>query len=301
MVIRQGRMSLTGRHGGTDMVKIVTDTTSCISWGFAQQNEIPVIPQVINFGTESYLEGVDLDIATFMQKLKSSAELPKTAAPPPELFVEVFRKLVPERQTILCLHPSSEISGTVRSATVAALEFPEADIRVIDTRLVASPLAELVKLAATWAHEDLDADTIEMRIRRLAKSCRIFFLVPTLEFLIKGGRIGGAQALVGSLLQIKPILALANGKVEPLEKARTFKHALNRLKQLVATEYPQDRSGYLTVLHAGVPEQGQALADDFRSNLHLEEVLVYDMPPAIVTHGGPGILGAAFFTNPDGD
>ena len=123
------------------MVKIITDTLSCLSQNVAARYQIPVISQVINFGNDSYLEGIDLDINGFMEKLKNSKELPKTAAPPPELFIKEFQRLVPEGEPILCIHPSAEVSGTVRSAQVAAEEFPQADIRVIDTRLIASPLA----------------------------------------------------------------------------------------------------------------------------------------------------------------
>ena len=126
------------------MVHIVTDTTSCINPDIARSFDIAVIPQIITFGEQSYLEGVELDFKTFMAKLKGSKELPKTAAPPVVEFVRVFEKLVASREPILCIHPSTEVSGTVRSALTAAAEFPGADIHVIDTRLVASPLGILV-------------------------------------------------------------------------------------------------------------------------------------------------------------
>ena len=161
-----------------------------------------MIPQVIHFGNESYLEGVDINNETFLHKLKMSAELPKTSAPPPEMFVKMFSNLTAEAQTILCIHPSAVVSGTVRSATIAAAEFPQADIRVLDTRLVASPIAVLVQLATQWIKDGLDADTIESRIRQLAVSAQIYFLVSTLDYLAKGGRISSAQALLGSFLQL---------------------------------------------------------------------------------------------------
>jgi DegV family protein with EDD domain len=278
------------------MVRIITDTTSCLHPAIARRYNIPVIPQVINFGEESYLEGVDIDISTFMEKLRTSPKLPKTAAPPPELFAREFERLVPTGETILCIHPSIEVSGTVRSAQVAALDFPEADIRVIDTRFIASPLGVLVEQAAQWAEQGISADEIESCLQKMIDRGRIYFLVSTLEFLAKGGRIGGASALLGSLLQIKPILTFRNGRVNQFEKARTMRNALTRLKDLVADEIARDGQGFLTVMHAGVPEQGQALADDLAARLDLTCVPVFDMPPAIVTHGGPGILGVGFFT-----
>ncbi len=276
------------------MVRIITDTTSCLSPEIAHLYDIPVIPQVIHFGQESFLEGVDMSIADFMRRLKSSPDLPKTAAPPVELFAKEFERLVPLGEPILCIHPSTEVSGTVRSAQVAAQDFPGADIRIIDTRLIASPLATLVQCAAEWAAQGQDADTIEARLQAMMARARIYFLVATLEYLAKGGRIGGAAALVGSVLQIKPLLTICDGKVDVLEKERTHRRALERLQQLVVTQYPS-HGGYLSVLQAGVPDQGQMLADSLKARLGLTEVPIYNMPPAIVTHGGPGILGVGFF------
>ena len=277
------------------MVKIITDTTSCLPDELAKKYNIPIIPQIINFGEDSYYEGVQMDNAAFMARLRSSTELPKTAAPPPELFVKEFERLVPLGESILCIHPSSEVSGTVRSAIVAARDFPQADIRVIDTRCLASPMATMVELAAVWAQSGLDADTIEYRLRQMIPCVHIYFLVATLEYLAKGGRIGGAASLLGSVLQIKPILTLSDGKVGQYERERTHKRALARLIEIVLEGYPRHGDGYLSVLHAGVPEQGQALAADLGGKLNINNVPIYDVPPAIVTHGGPGVLGVGFF------
>lgn len=280
------------------MVKIITDTLSCLSQNVAARYQIPVISQVINFGNDSYLEGIDLDIHGFMEKLKNSKELPKTAAPPPELFIREFQRLVPEGEPILCIHPSAEVSGTVRSAQVAAEEFPQADIRVIDTRLIASPLATVVQIAAEMAEVKVKVDKIEEHIHAMTPRCRIYFLIATFDYLIRGGRIGGATGLIGNILQIKPILTFRDGRVDQFEKERTHKRALARLKELVLEQIPRDGNGYLSVLHAGVPEQGQELADDLRTQLGLTDVPIYHLPPAIVTHGGPGILGVGFFVCP---
>jgi DegV family protein with EDD domain len=241
------------------------------------------------------LEGTEIDNETFMRKLKTSSELPKTAAPPPELFLEEFRRLVPLGEPILCIHPSSVVSGTVRSATVAAQDFPEADIRIIDTKVIGSPMATMVQLSAEWAAAGLEADAIVKRLEEMSPRCRVYFLVATLEYLAKGGRIGGAAALLGSMLQIKPILTLREGRVEQFERERTHKNAIARLKQLVLEEYPRGGDGYLSIMHAAVPNQAQELANDLADRLGLQNVPILDVPPAIVTHGGPGILAAAYF------
>lgn len=279
------------------MVKIITDSTAGLPAQTARRYNIPVIPQVIIFGTDSFLEGIEMDNATFMQKLTSAPELPKTAAPPPELFVREFERLVPEGEPILCIHPSSEVSGTVRSAAVAVKEFPQADIRVIDTRFISAPLATMVTLAAEWAEAGLDADTIEVRLRDLIPRCRLYFMVATLEYLAKGGRIGGAAALLGSVLQVKPILTFRDGRVEQFERERTHKRAVNRLKELALQQIARDGSGYLSVIHAGVPEEAEGVAEDLKAQLGLSKVPMFDVPPAIVTHAGPGVLGVGFFTS----
>ena len=277
------------------MVHIVTDTTSCLGPQFSARYHVPIIPQVINFGTDSFLEGVELDNAGFLKRLKSSGELPKTAAPPPELFIKEFERLVPTGEPIVCIHPSAEVSGTVRSATVAAQDFPGADIRIIDTRVISSPLGTMVERAALWAAEGKDADEIVAGLQDLIARCRVYFLVSTLEYLARGGRIGGASALVGSMLQIKPILTLRDGKVDVYERDRTYKRAYARLKEIVIEQISPNGKGHLTVMHAGVPEEAGCLSQELSHIIHQPEVQIFDVPPAITTHGGPGILGVGFF------
>jgi DegV family protein with EDD domain len=279
------------------MIHIITDTTSGLPHQIAEKYQIPVIPQIINFGNQSFYEGVDIDNSKFMKMLLASKELPKTAAPPPELFVQQFENLVPSGGTILCLHPSAEVSGTVRSALTAALEFPQADIRVIDTRTVGSPLATLVELAAKWASAGDDPDTIVSKIRRMIPCNRIYFLVDTLEYLAKGGRIGGATALLGSVLKIKPILSLTDGRVDQFEKERTQKRAINRLWELVKTQAARNGEAYISVMHAAVPDLARDFANTLCAEFDLQDLPILDVPPAIVTHAGPGILAAAFFTD----
>lgn len=277
------------------MVRIVADTTACLDKAVAAKYQIPMIPQVINFGEESFFEEQDMKIDEFMARLRANKVLPKTAAPPPELFAIEFQRLVPTGDTILCIHPSSEISGTVRSAEVARMDFPGADIRIIDTRTVGSALGTLVELAAEWAAAGISADEIENRLNSMIPRCRIYFLVATLDYLARGGRIGGASALLGSLLQIKPILHLKDGRVDVYEKERTHKRATQRLIEITSQQMKQNEHAYLTIMHAGVPDQGQELAQALSKIVHLPQVKVFNVPPAIVTHGGPGILATAFF------
>jgi DegV family protein with EDD domain len=284
------------------MVKIVGDTTSCLSASFAQEHDIPIIPQVITFGDEAYLEGVEIDYATFMDRLRAATELPKTAAPPPELFADVFERFSQTGESVVCVLPSATLSGTVRSATVGlqiAKEergVGELDARIIDTQLIASPVATLLKLSAGWAEEGATADEIEARVLEMSGRCKIYFLVDTLKYLAMGGRIGGASALLGSVLKVKPVLTLKNGQVDTFEKVRTHRRAVDRLKQLVLEQIAPGGEGHLTIMHADVAEAAEELAAYFRQALDIPEVPKYKVPPAVVTHGGPGVLGVGFFT-----
>jgi len=278
------------------MVRIITDTTACLPKEVAEKYGLPVIPQIIHFGEESFYEGIDMDIEAFMQRLRLSKELPKTSAPPPELFVEQFEKFVPAGEPVICIHPSSDMSGTVRSATTASLDFPGADIRVIDTRTIASPLGSIVSEAARMAAGGANADRIMEHVNNLIGRCRIYFLIDTLEYLQRGGRIGGASALLGSLLQVKPILTVKDGVVNPYERERTSRRAVARIKELVVGQIAPGGAGLLTVMHAGRLADGMALAQDLKELVLQDEIPIVDMCPAIVTHGGPGILGVGFFT-----
>jgi DegV family protein with EDD domain len=278
------------------MVKIVTDTTSGLSLQLAEEHDIPILPQIIIFGEKSYRDDTELDTRAFLEKLRTSSALPKTAAPPPALYTPTFERLLAEEShTIICLHPSAELSGTVRSATVAAQDFPDADIRVVDTRTVAGPLAAMALLASRWAREGIDADTILSRVQDLIARQRIYFVVDTLEYLHKGGRIGGARALLGGLLQVKPILTLEDGRVQAFEQQRTARRALARLRELVLEGCPPDPEAHLSVMHADAETQAQALAADFAAELGLTEVPIYELPPAIIVHAGPGTLATSFF------
>ncbi len=277
-------------------VRIVTDSTAIWPETFVPRDPIEVVPQVIMFGRECFKEGVDLSYDEFLKRLRSSPQLPKTAAPLPEDLVEAYRRQLRAAQTILSIHPSLEVSGTVRSAlTVKAEYFPDADIRIIDTRTIAGNLGSLVMVAAQMAGQGASADEIVASLNALIPRARMYFLVATLEYLQKGGRIGGAAALVGSVLQIKPILELKNGRVEAREKARGYRHAWTRLKELVVEECPRTPEARLCVMHAASQEAAARLAAELQAELQCGPIPVLSAGAAITTHGGPGALGVGFF------
>lgn len=277
------------------MITIVADTTSSIPVPLAERMGIPYIPQIIIFGDESFRDDHELDSKTFIQRLRASTTLPKTAAPPPALYNPIYESYATEGNTVIVLAPSADVSGTFRSAEVAAADFPGRDIRVVDTRTVGSGLGSIVLQAKEWAKAGVDADTIITRVSDLSRRQKVLFVVDTLEYLHKGGRIGGAKMLVGSLLQVKPILQMLNGRIEPLESQRTKRKAVARIKELVAAECPRNDGSMLTVMHGDAEAEAAELADDLRQSLSLSEVKIYDLPPAVLVHSGPGVLAVSYF------
>ena len=277
------------------MVKIVADTTSGLPREMLKILGIPLIPQIVVFGEKSYRDDTELDTAAFLAKLKASKDLPKTAAPPPALYNPIYAEAKQLGESVIVIAPSAKVSGTVRAAKVAAQDFLGADVRVVDSLTIAGNLASLVLIADVWAKSGLDADTIVNRLNEWIPRGRIYFLVNTLEYLQKGGRIGGAKALMGELLQIKPILCLREGQVEPFEQQRTKKRAVTRLLEIVEEQCPKGPEAHLCVMQADAMEEAEVLAADLRSRMNLTYIPIYELPPAIVVHGGPGVLGIGFF------
>jgi DegV family protein with EDD domain len=277
------------------MITIVADTTSGLPRETTTRLGIPLIPQIVMFGEDSYRDDTELDTAAFLQKLKASKELPKTAAPPPALYNPIYEEAKRRGDSVIVIAPSAKVSGTVRAATVAAQDFPGLDVRVVDSLTIAGNLASLVLMAHEWARSGADADTIVNRLNDWIARGRIYFLVNTLEYLQKGGRIGGAKALLGELLQVKPILTIREGQVEPFEQQRTKKRALARLVEVVEEQCPKSAEARLCVMQADAPDAAQALAADLGSRMNLTGLPIYELPPAIVVHGGPGALAVGFF------
>lgn len=277
------------------MTIIIADTTCSLPKSVLAERGIPLIPQVVMFGEDSYHDDKELDTVTFMQKLKAATELPKTAAPEPPLYYPIFKEAQEKDESVIVIAPSAKVSGTVRSAEVAAQEFPGLDVRVIDTQTISCNLGSLVLVADDLAKAEASADEIEAKVREMIPRGRIYFLVDTLEYLQKGGRIGGAKALVAELLQIKPILQIAEGQVEPFEQQRTKKRALARLAEVVAESCPGTAESYLSVMQVEAEDEAAQLVETLKSNVSVPEIPIYELPPAIVVHGGPKTMGVGFF------
>jgi DegV family protein with EDD domain len=277
------------------MVRIVADTTSGLPREMLRTLGIPLIPQIVIFGEESFRDDTELDTSAFLEKLTASRVLPKTAAPPPALYHPIFEQALKDGEDVVVVAPSAKVSGTVRSAEVAAQDFPILKVHVVDTMTIAGNLASLVLLAHQWAAEGVDAPAIVNRLKEWLPRGQIYFLVDTLEYLQKGGRIGGAKALLGEILQIKPILRLKDGQVEPFEQQRTRRRAQARMLEVVEQQCPRTPDAHLCLMQANAVQEAEVIAAELRSRLSLNSIPIYELPPAIVTHGGPGTLAVGFF------
>ena len=277
------------------MTKVIADTTCGLPLEELAALGIDVIPQIIIFDEKPYRDDTEIDTPTFLSKLQVAKELPKTAAPPPALYEPLFRKYANEGESIVIPTPSTYLSGTFRSAEVASENVPEADVHILDTRTVAGGLGVLVKMAKRWSDEGMAPEKVIEELDRLRKREVVYFLVDTLEYLHKGGRIGNASFLLGSVLQMKPILGLKDGKVDAIEKQRTSSKALQRLKELVLEECPRGDGSHITVSHCGGEKRAKELAEELENALGVKSIPIYEVPPAIVVHGGPGIIEVSFF------
>ena len=277
------------------MTLIVADTTCGLPHELLKERGIPLIPQVVIFGDDSFHDDTELDTAAFLEKLKASTALPKTAAPEPPLYHPIFRLAQEKGESVVVVAPTSKASGTFRSAETAMQDFPQVDIRVVDTMTIAGNLGSLVLMADQWAKAGANADEIVNRLTEKIPHGRIYFLVDTLEYLQKGGRIGGAKALVGELLQVKPILTVRDGQVEAFEQQRTKKRALARHLEIDKEQCTITDEAYLCVMQAGALDEAREFVSRLQSEMGKRDIPIYELPPAIVVHAGPGALAVGFF------
>lgn len=283
------------KAGEPTMTIIVADTTCGLPHELLEGRGIPVIPQIVMFGEQSYHDDKDFDIAVFLQKLKTSTTLPKTAAPEPALYFPVFEGAQRRGESVVVVAPTGKASGTIRSAQTAAREFPHVDVRVVDTQTVSCNLGSMVLVADDLAKAGKSADEIVARLTGMIPCGRLYFVVDTLEYLAKGGRIGGAKRLLAELLEIKPILQVMNGKVEPFEQQRTRKRALARLMEVAAEQCPGGDQAHLCVLQVAAEQEAEALVQELKARVPVSEIPIYRLPPAIVVHSGPKAMGLGFF------
>ena len=274
---------------------VLTDSTAYLPPKLIQQYPIHVIPLRIHCEETTYWDGVDLTPDQFYTKLSNGCPVPTTSQPSVGEFLKVYRELAGEYSGVLVPLISSGISGTVDSALAAAEEIQDLEIEVIDSRITSAGLALIVAAAARAMEEGADLQDAARLARRAADRMHTYFVVDTLEYLHKGGRIGGASRYFGTALQIKPILTFdKQGRIDALDRIRTKKKALERLLELIQ-EGADGKPIHAGVVHAQAPEEADQLRNRLEDRLDCVEVETYQLSPVIGTHVGPGTLGIAMY------
>ncbi len=274
-------------------VRIVTDSACDLPAELAHELGIEIVPLSIRFGSEELIDREELTTAEFWARCANSSTLPETAAPAPGQFEAAYRRLAAEGATgIVVVNLSSALSATMQSAQLAARSVEgEIDVRVVDSRSVTMGIGVIAVACARAAHDGAGLDEVEALANDLASRSKVWGALDTLENLKKGGRIGNARALLGTVLSIKPIIEVRDGKVEEGGKQRTRSKALAFLVEKV-TSYGAIQN--LAVLHADCSDVDQFVA--MLSEVYPGEIIVGDIGPVIGSHAGRGTIGVAFQT-----
>ncbi len=270
-------------------VRIVTDSSCDLTDAEVAAHGIEVVPLTIRFGDEELEDRTELSVAAFYDRLASAAVLPETAAPSPGKFEAAFRRQASAgADAVVCINLSAGLSATMQSAQNAAQAVAgDLDVRVVDSRSITSGLGTQVLLAAEAAADGATADDVVALVGALSARTRVIGALDTLENLKKGGRIGNAQALLGSLLSIKPILDVSSGVVEEAGKARTRRRALETLRDRVVEAGAVE---HLCVTHGFAPDIDQML-ELLRPHPARDHIRLGHIGPVIGTHGGPRVMG----------
>lgn len=276
-------------------IKIVTDSTADIPPEVARELGLTVVPLTVFFGPESFLDGVEMTPAEFYTKLVSSPHHPKTSQPSPADFAAVYERLKSEADTILSLHISSHLSGTFQSAMLAKGMVEGVDIEVIDTKGASMTFGVIAIEAARAIRAGWSKEQILALIDRMVKGAGVYFCVDTLEFLRRNGRIGKASALLGSMLNIKPILTLEDGIVAPFEKLRGQNRVTPRLVELMQQKMGPEKRIRVAIIHAAARENAEKLLAAIRGAFEVDEATIADIGPVIGANIGPGTLGTVFY------
>ncbi len=273
------------------MVKVVTDSCSDLPEGVASELGILIVPLNVYFGDETFRDGVDITAEEFYQRLTTGPIMPKTTAPAPGTFAEIYSSLASSADEILSLHISKKLSGTYDSALLAKQQVgKKIRIEVVDSLTVSTAQGLLAIKAAKLAKEGASLDHILKLLREAMDRTRLFFVVDTLEYLHKGGRLGRAGAFLGSLLNIKPLLHIQDGEVCPLERVRSRQKAVSRLIE-VAKECAPFES--LAFMYTTNPTEVETLKRELQSLAPEESTYTARIGPTIGTYGGPEAIAVA--------
>lgn len=273
------------------MVHLVSDSTCDLDTLAARRLGIHVVPLTVRFGREEYRDGIDLGPDEFYRRLAASDELPATSQPSPQAFAEVYRRLLGgPGDTIVSVHISRKLSGTLQSAMIAARDVDPQRILAVDSESVTVGLQLLLEAARRDIDAGADAATVVRNLAERRRQLPIYFLLDTISYLHRGGRIGRAQAFIGGVLKVKPVLSLRDGEVHPQSRVRSQQQGIDALVALVrATPSPVA----LRVVHAAAPDLGARLAARLQEEVPGIVADVVDLGPVVGTYSGPSAVGVA--------
>jgi DegV family protein with EDD domain len=274
------------------MLRIVTDSTCDLTDEQAKQYGIDAVAKLyVIFGKQSFQDGVTITKEQFYGLLKSNPNFPTTSQPSVGDFVSIYERFKGDQ--IVSVHISRDLSGTIASAE-AARDLVGGDITIVDSRNVNAGLALLVLEAIEQARKGATPAQIKAHVESLAPRTHLNFALETLENLRRGGRIGGAQALLGSVLQFKPIITIKEGRVEPLERVRTMSKVVARLKEIAMQDLNGRKGMRVAFMHTAARGSADELSRSFCAENDVNESLMVEAGPVVATHAGPGAVGIAY-------
>lgn len=276
-------------------VAIVTDSTTAIPESIVREHNLTVVPLNLIWDGKSYLDGIEITPGDFYERLVKANTLPTTSQPSVGMFVETYKKLIDQGYDILAIVISEKLSGTYQSAFQAAEEFPKNRITVVDSKQGSMPLALVVLMTAQAAQRGATLLECTNLALDLCNRVRTLFVVDTLEYLHKGGRIGGAARLIGTALKMKPILEIKDGEIDSFDKVRTFKKATERVFEVAEAELgKQGTIEYLGIVTANAPKVGDEFLAMAHKRFHVRNEFVGLISSVIGAHVGPGAIGFAY-------
>lgn len=272
-------------------IAIVTDSTADIPREQAAAWGVTVIPLTVNFGMQQYLDGIEIQSDQFYQMLAGADPLPTTSQPSPAEFQQVYERLLKDHDSIISIHLSAGLSGTLGSAA-AAKDMVDGEIHLVDSQSISVGIGLLVAEAVDLVKQGLSAPAIVEQLLIARGKIEVLFTLDTLEYLHKGGRIGRVQAIMGSLLNIKPIIRVVDGVYVPAGKARRQEQALKVMAELFTTLAEGKKVKRISVAHGLAPAAAEQLARLLEQTFHPEASFLAQVGPVIGVHTGPGTIGA---------
>ena len=283
-----------GRLMGKKRVLVVTDSTADIPRELRERHGIRMVPLNVHFGDEVYKDQVTIQPEEFFTKLKETDLLPRTSQPSPADFAEVYRQGLEEAEEIVSIHISAKLSGTLQSAELGRKMVDGTRIRIVDSRVVSMVLGLAVLEAARAAEQGASAEEVLSVVDGCLARTEVYFVVDTLEYLEKNGRIGRAQAFLGTLLNVKPVLSLGDGLVVPYERIRGRRRVIPRLVEIAKEKVGGRGPIKMAVLHGADPEGAAQLEAAVRKEFDVVEGHLGSVGPVVGCHTGPGVLALAF-------